>query len=125
MPMLHASRYNYYISGEKFLRLFSPLLIKTTSGSAKENLPTAAFRMMNMPIITAARLKSYIADRHSLCCKHIQITLSYKIFCKRIIPPANWENAYFFWFHLNFLLSYLCNPCFNLFIRCYQFCAAC
>lgn len=49
MPVFHTCRNDYYTSGMKFLRLFSPLLIIPAPGSTKKNLSPSFTGMMDMP----------------------------------------------------------------------------
>ena len=91
MPMLHFWCNIDDITGFHLLSRFSPLLIISTSGSAEQNL--SAF-VMNMPVIPASWLKSYICNSNSFRCQHGQVTLSNKILCIRIIFLTQWEDLF-------------------------------
>ena len=76
MPVLYLGRNVNHISRVQFLSGFAPLLIITPSSGTKQNL--TAF-MVNVPVITATRLKSHIPDCYPFCGKHIQVTLPNEI----------------------------------------------
>lgn len=91
VPMLHA-RFNIdHVSGNQLSRFFAPFLIIPFSGNANQNLSAALGRMVNVPVISAPRLKSHIKNSHLLGGQRSQIALTAEIFCKCIVfsPVSN------------------------------------
>ena len=66
------------------------------SSGTKQNL--TAF-MVNVPVITATRLKSHISDSFPFCGKHIQVALPNEILRKCFILFSHRKNADIFRFH--------------------------
>ena len=57
VPVLDSHRDIYYISWAQLLCRFAPFLIVTMPGYADKNLSAAAFGVMNVPVVAAARFK--------------------------------------------------------------------
>lgn len=89
VPVLDSHRDIYYIAGAQLLCRFAPFLIVTMPGYADENLSAAVFRMMNVPVVTAAGFKGYIVNADLLRRKRCEIALPDKIFRKVIIGCAD------------------------------------
>src|SRR5574344_782251 len=75
VPMFHFCRDGDYFSRCELYGRLSPFLIPTATGYANQYLN--AF-MVDMPVISAARFKSYIGGASSQRCK---ITVAIKILC--------------------------------------------
>ena len=85
VPVLDTHRNIYCIARVQLLCRFAPFLIVTMPGHADENLSAAVFRMMNVPVVTAAGFKGYIVNTDLLRRKRCEIALPDKIFRKVII----------------------------------------
>lgn len=94
VPVLDTHRNIYCIAGAQFLCRFAPFLIVTMPGYADENLSAAVFRMMNVPVVTAAGFKGYIVNADLLRRKRCEIALADKIFRKVIIGFANGKDHF-------------------------------
>lgn len=50
----------------KFSGLFAPFLIVTSAGCDRKNLSAACFGVVNVPVVSASGLESYITDDNLL-----------------------------------------------------------
>ena len=66
MPVLHSRRNIDGIARHHQDRLFSPFLIIAPACNTDQYLTPALIRMVDMPVIAAARFKSHIEDAHLL-----------------------------------------------------------
>lgn len=64
VPMLHACRDIDDITRRHTDWCLAPFLIKTSAGNADQNLTAAFLGVVDMPVITTPRLKSYIENAH-------------------------------------------------------------
>ena len=87
MPMLYPGRDIYNISGSKLSCRASPLLIISTPSHADKHLSTAAFGVMDMPVIAAGRLKGHVEHRYLLGGNGGKVALSHKVFSVRVCLP--------------------------------------
>ena len=94
VPVFYANRNIYHIAGAQLLCRFAPFLIVTSSGHADEDLSAAVFRMMNVPVVAAARFKGHIVNTDLLRRKWCEITLSDKIFRKGVIGCADGKDHF-------------------------------
>lgn len=76
VPMLNTDGNVYYVSQVKLLRFLSPFLIISLSGKTDEDLSSAFIRVMDMPVISAARLKGYVENADLFCGNRSQVALS-------------------------------------------------
>ena len=81
MPVLYFSGDIDAVSLLHLNCFFSLFLVISSSTYAYQNLCATIFRMMDMPVITAPRLKGYIKYTNLFLGNRSKITLSDKIFC--------------------------------------------
>ena len=67
MPMFYAGRNIDTVPWFHFYSFFSFFLVISSSCNTDKNLSTTFIGMMNMPVISASRLKSHIKNAHLIC----------------------------------------------------------
>ena len=85
MPVLYLGRNHDDSSGFQADRIFSFLLIPAASCRTDQDLAASGFGVMDMPVVAASRLKSYIGDHQrtlSRICQRIQKRFADKVLCK-------------------------------------------
>ena len=92
VPVLHTHRDIHHIPRMKRLRRLSGFLIKPTACHADQNLPAAALRMMDMPVVAAPRLEGHIVNAHLCRGDRRKVTLPNEILCKGIVGRTDGEN---------------------------------
>ena len=90
--MLDPSRDVDHISGVQLLSRFAPFLIVPYSSNADQNLSAALCCMVDMPVVTAARFKSYIKDADLRSRERRKIAPADKILGIRVIGFPDWEG---------------------------------
>ena len=88
VPVFDLGRNVYNIAGDEQLRGLARFLIVASSCHADKNLPAAGFRVVDVPVVAAARFKGYIVNANLLRRKRCEIALPDKIFRKGIIGCA-------------------------------------
>lgn len=91
MPMLDIRRNIHNIAGQHFYSFLAPFLIISSSGNTNQNLSATVFCFMNMPIVSAFRLKGYIENTNLVFRNRGEKTLSAEILCKVVIRLTNWK----------------------------------
>ena len=115
MPMLDPSRDVDHISGVQLLSRFAPFLIVPYSSNADQNLSAALCCMVDMPVVTAARFKSYIKDADLRSRERRKIAPADKILGIRVIGFPDGEDH-------GFLVRGFCID--SAFLAPYVFCHA-
>lgn len=82
VPMFDIRRDIYNIAGQHFYTFLTPFLIISSSGNTNQNLTATVFCFMNMPIVSAFRLKGYIKNTNLVFRNRSEETLSAEILCK-------------------------------------------
>ena len=100
MPVLDPGGHMYHISGLQLSRGAAPLLVPAFPGGDQQHLTAAFFRVVNVPIVAAPRLKGHIADADLLGGEHIQIALPHKLLRKCVIFLPNGEYTHFLDSHI-------------------------
>lgn len=77
-----------YITGMQLTGRLAPFLVVATTAGDKQNLPAAFIGVVDVPIVAAAWLESYVADDNLVERKHVKIALAYEIFCISIVFRA-------------------------------------
>ena len=88
MPMLYIGGDGDHHARTKADGLFSVFLIPTFSGCTDEELPSATFGAVDMPMIAAARLKRHIGKKNGAVlrfCQRIEIGLPDEVLCISIV----------------------------------------
>lgn len=80
-----------YITGMQLTGRLAPFLVVATTAGDKQNLPAAFIGVVDVLIVAAAWLESYVADDNLVERKHVKIALAYEIFCISIVFRACWE----------------------------------
>lgn len=62
VPVLYFGRNVHYTARSHLHSIFAPLLVITMTAHAYQYLTAAAFRMVNMPVISAAGFKCHIEE---------------------------------------------------------------
>ena len=84
------------------------LLVPPPAASAQQDLSPSFGGMVDVPVVTAAGRKGYVADGYSLGGEHIQIALSHKILGKGSILTAAFKNCVNdLMFHRDVLLHFI------------------
>ena len=84
------------------------LLVPHPAASAQQDLSPSFGGMVDVPVVTAAGRKGYVADGYSLGGEHIQIALSHKILGKGSILTAAFKNCVNdLMFHRDVLLHFI------------------
>ena len=63
--MLDACGNDHHVARLQAPCRLAPLLIPTTARNTQKQLPAAAFRMMNMPVIAATGLKGHVCHKRN------------------------------------------------------------
>ena len=116
MPMLDFRRNHNNISRVQALCWLSIFLIPAFPIDTKQNLPTTALCVVNVPVVPAARLKGYICNENGFLWigQRFQIGSSDEILCKcGIWFTLSEKSAVFFGriVCINFLCHPECSPC--------------
>ena len=93
MPMFYIGRNMHHIAGLQLLGGLSPLLVISASSSNEEKLSAALVCMVDVPMVTASRLKRNIPNDHLVKRNHIKIALAVKILCIVDVFSANGKQA--------------------------------
>ena len=85
VPVLYLGWYVHYVSGMKLAGLFAVFLIPSASRYANQHLTAAVFRVMNVPVVAAGRLKRYVVYRNLRGRHRREIALSDKILGESVV----------------------------------------
>lgn len=99
MPVLYPSRDVHHVTRPKLPGFAAPLLIPPAPADADQHLPASAFRVMDMPVVPAARLKGHIECGNLFLCQNRKIALSGKILCESFILLSNRKYGKFVFSH--------------------------
>ena len=92
MPVLDPGGDVYHIAGVEFLSLFAPLLIVAPAGHADQNLTAALVRLVDVPVVAAARLKGHVVHPNLAGGEGVEIALPHKILGKAVVGSADGED---------------------------------
>src|SRR5699024_12079292 len=87
-------------------RVFTFGLVPATTGRAQQDLITGSVRAgVDMPVITAARLESDVADRDRPIAQRCEIALPDEVLCESMIVFPKWADLVEFVLSHRMLLS--------------------
>lgn len=95
VPVLHPRGDVDHVARAQFLCRLSSFLVKPSTGHADEDLPTAAFGVMDMPVVAAARLKRHVVDAHLLGGKGREVALTDKELREGVVGGTDGETISF------------------------------
>ena len=90
--MLDTGRNVYHIARQHLHSGLAPFLIKAVSGNADQELPTAGFRVMDVPVIPTARLKGHVENAYLLLGDRCQIAFPSEILCKALVGRTDGKD---------------------------------
>ena len=80
VPVLDLGRDDHRIAGGEGLRGLAPLLIPAAAGGAQQDLPAALGRMVDVPVVAAARLEGDVGDRDAVfTAEGLEVAVAYEI----------------------------------------------
>ena len=92
VPVLYAGRDIHHIAGVQFLRRLPPLLIIAAARHADQYLSAAIFRVMNVPVVAAARLEGHVEHLNLLRGNWREVAFADEILAEAVIGRADGEN---------------------------------
>lgn len=93
--MLHPRGDVDHVTGAQLLCRLPPFLVEPSTGHADEDLPTAAFGVMDMPVVAAAGLERHVVNADLLGGKGREIALSDKELREGVVGGTDGETISF------------------------------
>lgn len=90
MPVFNAGGDFDDCAWSHFNRLFSPFLIPAAAANADQSLSTAAFCVMDMPVVAAAWFEGHVEDGQIALTNRSNPALLAEILGKAIVWHTNW-----------------------------------